>query len=93
MEHHTKFRQLIITSIDQKAYFKDLDIEKLTLSIYAWDSAPKTAYKNYPLSEPLKFPLILDLKSCVYKYRWQAILSYSLLTTLQRQLYVNLNHF
>ncbi|QNJ11003.1 hypothetical protein [Synechococcus sp. M16.1] len=57
------FDKLIITSIDQKAYFKDLDIEKLTLSIYAWDSAPKTAYKNYPLSEPLKFPLILDLKS------------------------------
>ena len=34
------FDKLIITSIDQKAYFKDLDIEKLTLSIYAWDSAP-----------------------------------------------------
>lgn len=57
------FDKLVITRIDQKAYFKDLDIENLMLAIYAWDSAPKIAYKNYSLANSLEFPLVLDLKS------------------------------
>lgn len=56
------FDKLRVTYIDEKAYFKGLPLSDLTLSIYAWDGAPKQAYANYPLSNELIFPLELNLK-------------------------------
>ena len=57
------FDKLQITFIDEKAYFKNLPLNDLTLSIYAWDSAPKHAYANFELSKKLEYPLELNLKN------------------------------